>query len=181
MDEQLSSLDATFLELEQADEGSTMHIGAALVFDPVPETGAPPPFEDLVALLDERIGLLPRFRCRLSAPRAEGLRRPSWVTDAAFALEAHVRHATLPAPGRGEEVQEWLGDFWSHRLDRGRPLWEMTLVDGLEGGRWMLATKTHHAMVDGVGSVDIGHVLLDVEPAPVPRPAPVPAAEEDEH
>jgi WS/DGAT/MGAT family acyltransferase len=181
MDQQLTSLDATFLELEQADEGSTMHIGAALVFDPVSETGAPPPFEDLVALLDDRLGLLPRFRCRLSAPRAEGLRRPSWVADPAFALDAHVRHATLPAPGRSEDVHEWLGDFWSHRLDRGRPLWEMTLVDGLEGGRWMLATKTHHAMVDGVGSVDIGHVLLDAELDPEPRPAPAPAAEEDEH
>jgi diacylglycerol O-acyltransferase / wax synthase len=70
-------------------------------------------------------------------------------------------------------VHEWLGDFWSHRLDRTRPLWEMTLVDGLEGDRWMLATKTHHAMVDGIGSVDIGQILLDVEPDP-PRTAPEP-------
>jgi diacylglycerol O-acyltransferase len=48
----------------------------------------------------------------------------------------------------------------------------MTLVDGLEGGGWMLATKTHHAMIDGVGSIDIGHMLLDAEPDPGPRPPP---------
>jgi len=81
----------------------------------------------------------------------------------------------LPAPGGEPELNEWLADFWSHRLDRSRPLWEMTLVDGLADGGWMLATKTHHAMVDGVGSVDIGHILLDLEPDPVPR-APIRSA-----
>ncbi|HSD80729.1 MAG TPA: wax ester/triacylglycerol synthase domain-containing protein, partial [Solirubrobacteraceae bacterium] len=190
MTDRLSSLDSTFLELEQADEGATMHIGAALVFDPVPATGGAPPLDDLLALLAERLGVLPRYRCRLSEPRADGLRRPSWVPDPAFDIAAHVRHATLPAPGGTAELHDWLGDFWSHRLDRGRPLWEMTLVDGLEGGRWALATKTHHAMVDGVGSVDVGHVLLDAEPAPrrrrrreaAARPGAAPdAAESDGH
>ena len=123
-------------------------------------------------LLEERLGGLPRFRMRLSEQRVHGLRRPAWVEDPAFDLRAHVRHATLPAPGGDAEIDEWLGDFWSHRLDRSRPLWEMTLVDGLQDGRWMLATKTHHAMVDGVGSVDIGHILLDAEPHPAPREAP---------
>ena len=108
---------------------------------------------------------------RLSEERVHGLQRPAWVVDPAFDLRAHVRRAALPAPGGDAEVDDWLGDFWSHRLDRSRPLWEMTLVDGLQDGRWMLATKTHHAMVDGVGSVDIGHILLDAEPHPAPREA----------
>ena len=72
-----------------------------------------------------------------------------------------MHHAALPAPGGEAELYEWLGEFWSHRLDRHRPLWEMTLLDGLEGGRWALASKTHHCLVDGVGSLDIGHLLLD--------------------
>ena len=164
--ERLTPLDATFLELEQSDEGSTMHIGAALIFDRRIDTGATPSLAQLLELLDQRLDALPRFRSRLSSTRVEGLRRPAWVTDSAFDLEAHVRHATLPAPGGEAEVHEWLGDFWSHRLDRTRPLWEMTLVDGLASGGWMLATKTHHAMVDGVGSIDIGHVLLDAAPQP---------------
>jgi WS/DGAT/MGAT family acyltransferase len=59
---------------------------------------------------------------------------------------------------------DWLGDYWSHRLDRRHPLWDAVLVEGLEHGRWALVTKTHHCMVDGVGSIDVGHVLLDPSP-----------------
>ncbi len=70
-------------------------------------------------------------------------------------------------PGGEAELCEWLGDFWSRRLDRDRPLWEVILLEGLEGGRWALATKTHHALVDGVGSIDAGSMMLDTEPAPV--------------
>jgi len=80
----------------------------------------------------------------------------------------------LPPPGKDAELHAWLGDFWSHRLDRARPLWEMYLVEGLERGRWMLATKTHHAMVDGVASIDVGHILLDSERHPDTRPVPKP-------
>jgi diacylglycerol O-acyltransferase len=169
IEERVTPLDSTFLELEQADESAMMHIGGALIFDPQIETGGTPSLEQLSALLDERFRMLPRFRCRLSEPRVHGLRRPAWVEDPSFDLCAHVRHATLPAPGGDAELHEWLGDFWSHRLDRSRPLWEMTLVDGLEDGRWMIATKTHHAMIDGVGSIDIGHILLDAEPHPGAR------------
>ncbi len=178
-DERLSSLDATFLELEQHEDGATMHIGGALIFEPLPETGGPPSLDALHELLHERLGSLPRFRMRLSEERVHGLQRPVWVVDPAFDVRDHVRRAALPAPGGEEEVDDWLGDFWSHRLDRSRPLWEMTLVDGLQDGCWMLATKTHHAMVDGVGSVDIGHVLLDVEPHPAPREAPEDAGPDD--
>ena len=172
IDERLSSLDATFLELEQHEDGATMHIGGALIFEPLSETGGSPSLDALLELLDERLGRLPRFRMRLSEERVHGLQRPAWVVDPAFDLSAHVRRAALPAPGGDAQVDDWLGDFWSHRLDRSRPLWEMALVDGLKDGRWMLATKTHHAMVDGVGSVDIGHILLDAEPHPAPREAP---------
>ncbi len=174
-DTRLTSLDSTFLELEQADEGAMMHIGGALIFEPEPGTGATPSLDAVTALLEERLALLPRFHCRLSEKRVHGLQRPAWVEDPSFDIHAHVRHATLPAPGGETQLHDWLGDFWSHRLDRGRPLWEMTLVDGLADGGWMLATKTHHALVDGVASVDVGHVLLDAERHPAP-PAPAPAA-----
>lgn len=117
--ESLTSLDAAFLELEQLDEGALMHTGAALLFDPRADGGAPS-HPELLALLEERLGMLPRFSARLSEPRVEGLRRPAWVSDPTFDLTAHVRHATLPAPGSHAELHEWLGDFWSHRLDRAR-------------------------------------------------------------
>lgn len=167
VEERLNSLDATFLELEQADDGALMYTGSALIFDPQLEGGVPS-HEQLLALLDQRFGLLPRFHCRLSEPHVHGVQRPAWVSDPGFDLRAHVHCAALPAPGGEAEVHEWLSDFWSHRLDRARPLWEF--VEGLEGGRWMLATKTHHAIVDGVGSIDIGQILLDREPHLGPRP-----------
>ena len=175
-DARLTPLDSTFLELEQADEGAMMHIGGALIFEPEPGTGATPSLDAVTTLLEERLAMLPRFHCRLSDKRVHGLQRPAWVEDPSFDIRAHVRHATLPAPGGDAQLHEWLGDFWSHRLDRARPLWEMTLVDGLADGGWMLATKTHHALVDGVASVDVGHVLLDAERHPAPRAAaPAPA------
>ncbi len=121
-EDRLSSLDATFLELEQADDGALMHTGGALIFDPLPERDGAPLFEQLLALLDERFGQLPRFRCRLSEPHVHGVQRPLWVSDPGFDLRAHVRHAALPAPGGAAELHDGLGDFWSHRLDRGRPL-----------------------------------------------------------
>jgi diacylglycerol O-acyltransferase len=174
MSEQLSMLDTMFLELEQFDEAAHMHIGAALIFDPLPGGGTP----DIGAVRDHirgRVGILPRYAQRLSGVHAGPLTWLTWEPARGFDSDAHVHRATLPAPGGEAELQEWLGEFWSHRMDRHRPLWEMTLLDGLAGGRWALATKTHHCLVDGVGSVDIGHILLDASPQ-VPRaPSPPPA------
>ncbi|HYF28342.1 MAG TPA: wax ester/triacylglycerol synthase family O-acyltransferase [Baekduia sp.] len=174
MGEQLSMLDTMFLELEQADESAHMHIGAALVFEALPGGGAP----EIGALREHvaaRMGLLPRFAQQLSGTHAGLLSWLTWEPAPAVDIEAHVRHATLPAPGDDAVLREWLADFWSHRLDRHRPLWEMVLLEGLEDGRWALATKTHHCLVDGVGSLDIGHLLLDATPDPAPRD-PVPLA-----
>lgn len=177
---QLSMLDTMFLELEQFDEAAHMHIGAALVFDPLPGGGTP----EIAEVRDHiraRVGILPRYAQRLSDSHAGPLTWLTWEPASGFDPGSHVHRATLPAPGGEAELHEWLGEFWSHRLDRHRPLWEMTLLDGLEHGRWALATKTHHCLVDGVGSVDIGHVLLDASPAarrPQPPPATVEAIEE---
>ena len=180
MPDRLTPLDATFLELEQADSAATMHIGAAMIFDAVPAYGGAPSIEEVRELVDARLGALPHFRTKLSSPLTRGLRRPSYVEDEQFDIAHHVRHASLPSPGREPEIDDWLGDFWTHPLDRARPLWEMVLVDGLANGQWMLATKTHHAMVDGVGSVDIGHALLDLSPdAPVEREGGLDAPQDD--
>jgi diacylglycerol O-acyltransferase / wax synthase len=177
MTEQLTMLDTMFLELEQADPSAHMHIGAALIFDPLPAGGAPS-LDELRAHVRARVAALPRFTQRLSATSSGPLRWLTWHTLEAFDPDAHVHHATLPAPGDQAELNAWLADFWSHRLDRTRPLWEMVLVDGLEDGRWALATKTHHCLVDGVGSLDIGHLLLDAAPdAPPPEAVALPAAD----
>jgi diacylglycerol O-acyltransferase / wax synthase len=172
--DQLTALDATFLELEQADDSALMHIGAALVFEPLPGGGTPA-IVTVRKHLEQRLDLLPRYRQRLTAPRTGGLSWPSWERDQHFEIEAHVRHATLPSPGDECEFLDWISDFYSHRLDRSRPLWETVLLDGLADGRWALVSKTHHCLVDGIGSVDVVDLLLDAEPVPRDAPARHPA------
>ncbi|HEX6389501.1 MAG TPA: wax ester/triacylglycerol synthase family O-acyltransferase [Solirubrobacteraceae bacterium] len=177
--ESLTPLDATFLELEEADESAHMHIGAVLVFDAAPD--GIPSLDRLCAQLDERLPALPRYRQRLSTPHTGGLSWPSWVDDARFDVADHVRHAALPAPGGRAELCEWAADFWSHRLDRRVPLWEVALVEGLEDGRWALVTKTHHCLVDGIGSLDAGYLLLDASPDSAPAPPAIVASGDGEH
>jgi diacylglycerol O-acyltransferase / wax synthase len=163
----LTPLDASFLELEQVDESAHMHIGWAMIFDPLPEDGAPS-LEVLRSQTLERLELLPRFLRRLSSPRVGRFSLPTWEPDPDFDIATHMRHATLPAPGGETELLEWLGDFYSHRLDRAHPLWETTLLDGLADGRWTLVTKVHHCLVDGIGGASVTSALLDAEPNPTP-------------
>jgi WS/DGAT/MGAT family acyltransferase len=165
MSSRLTALDATFLELEEANESAHMHIGAIMVFDGLKSGGAPSP-EQLCGHLADRLGQLPRYSQRLSEPHTGGLSWPEWQPDPAFDLARQVSRAALPEPGGRTELQDWASAFFSQRLDRLRPLWEMVIVEGLEDGRWALATKTHHCMVDGVGSVDVGNLILDTEPEP---------------
>ena len=166
----LTPLDATFLELEDADPGAHMHIGALMVF--APDAGRRPPYmEDVLVHVDERLEALPRFRMRLSTPRVGRLRWPRWVEDDDFDLHAHVRRAALPLPGGETELLEWAQDFYSHRLDRRRPLWEIVVVDGLEDGGWALAFKAHHCLVDGMGAVALTSLLLDGDAPPAAAPA----------
>lgn len=171
MADSLTALDATFLELEQQDEGALMGIGGVSVFDPVPGGGTPS-VEEVCENLAARLDYLPRYSQRLSSPRTGGLAWPRWVDDERFMIRDHVAHVALPAPGGQRELCEWAGDFYSHRLDRTRPLWEMALIEGLPEGRWAIAHKTHHCLVDGVGSVDVAYLLLDTEPNPPERPHP---------
>jgi WS/DGAT/MGAT family acyltransferase len=171
MSDSLTALDATFLELEQQDEGALMGIGGVSVFDPTPEGGAPS-VEEVCENLAARLDYLPRYSQRLSSPRTGGLAWPRWIDDERFRIRDHLAHVALPAPGGQSELCEWAADFYSHRLDRTRPLWEMALIEGLPEGRWAIAHKTHHCLVDGVGSVDVAYLLLDTEPDPPERPRP---------
>jgi diacylglycerol O-acyltransferase len=168
MAERLSALDTMFLDLEEADDGATMHFGAILVFDGL-RGGGVPDIDAVRRHVDGRLHEVPHYRMQLSRPRASRLSWPTWERPPRFDIAAHVGHVTLPSPGGDGELHEWFGDFLSHRLDRRRPLWEMALVDGLAGGRWALATKTHHCLVDGMGSVDVGQILLDSERSPSRR------------
>lgn len=172
----LSAVDASFLVQERSS--SHMHIGGLMIFE-----GPMPKLDVLKAHINSRLHLVPRYRQRLVwAPFEAG--RPFWVDDPEFNLSYHVRDAALPAPGNDEQLEFMAARIFSQRLDRQKPLWEMWLVDGLAGGRFAIILKTHHAVIDGIAGVDVGTVLLGIEPTttidePQPwRPKPLPTTGE---
>jgi diacylglycerol O-acyltransferase / wax synthase len=158
--ERLSPMDVSFLDQEK--RGSHMHIGAVMTFE-----GPPPSYDDLRAHIESRLHLVPRYRQKLAYPRLE-MGRPLWVDDPRFNVQYHVRHTALPSPGSEEQLRMLTGRLFSQRLDRSKPLWELWLVQGLEGNRFALINKTHHCLVDGVSGVDITTVLFDTSPTPTP-------------
>jgi diacylglycerol O-acyltransferase / wax synthase len=139
-----------------------MHIGGVLVFE-----GPPPEFNDYLDHVRGRLHLVPRYRQKLTTPPLE-TGRPLWVDDPDFNLEYHVRHTALPSPGTEEQLFLLAGRIASQPLDRSKPLWENWLIEGLDGDRFALISKTHHSLVDGVSGVDLASVLLDLEPTPQP-------------
>ena len=163
--DRLTALDATFLHLEAG--GAHMHVASVFVF-----AGAAPAHEDLVAAIEAKLHLVPRYRQKLAhVPLQQG--RPVWVDDPHFNAGYHIRHTALPAPGGDDELKRLAGRLFAQPLDRSKPLWEIWLVEGLQGDRWAMLGKTHHALVDGVSGVDITAVILDASPEPPPPAAPI--------
>jgi WS/DGAT/MGAT family acyltransferase len=156
--DRLTAIDSSFLV--QEGPSSHMHIGGVTVLE-----GPVPPFEDVLDLIRGRLHLIPRYRQKLSFPPVE-TGRPVWIDDPSFNLEYHVRQTALPRPGTEAQLYRLCSRIFSQQLDRSKPLWEMWLVEGLEGGRWALISKTHHAVIDGISGVDIATVLFDVTPEP---------------
>jgi len=162
--DRLNPLDVSFLYLEEST--TPMHVGGVSVFA-IPDDGFD--YDRLVGLIKQRIAFVPRYRQRIRWVPGH-LASPVWVDDEHFDISYHVRRSALPRPGTDEQLRDLVARVMSRPLDRNRPLWEMYLVEGLEGGRFAVLSKTHHAMVDGVSAVDIGQVILDTEP--IPRETP---------
>jgi len=160
MVDRLSPLDVSFLYLEEPT--TPMHIGGVVLFQ-VPEGGFD--HDRLVHLIEDRIGLVPRYRQKVRWVPGR-IANPVWVDDEEFDVAYHVRRSALPRPGTDAQLRDLVGRIMSRPLDRNRPLWEMYLVEGLADGRFAILTKTHHAMVDGAGALDIGQVILDISPEP---------------
>ena len=134
-----------------------MHVGSVMVFQP-PDQGFD--YDRLVSLISNRIAFVPRYRQRVREVPGR-LANPVWVDDVDFDITYHVRRSALPRPGSDDQLQEFVARVQPKRLDRGRPLWEVYLVEGLAEGRFALVTKTHQALVDGINAVDIAHVIVD--------------------
>src|SRR3954464_2663651 len=177
--DRLSALDSSFLHLED-NAPSHMHVASVTIFE-----GPAPDYDDVVEGLKARLHLVPRYRQKLGfVPFQQG--RPKWVDDPNFNIAYHVRATALPVPGEEEELRALAGRVFSQRLDRDQPLWEIWVVEGLEGDRFALLSKLHRSLVYGVSGADLMTVLFDVTPDPAPiaepaakwQPRPVPSSSE---
>ncbi len=170
--DRLTAVDASFLH--QEGPSSHMHVGAVTLI-----AGPPPPFEEFLDSLRARLHLVPRYRQKLSVPPLE-TGRPLWVDDPSFNIEYHVRQTALPKPGHENQLLRLAARVFSQQLDRSKPLWEMWLVEGIEGDRFALISKTHHALIDGISGVDLAQVMFDLSPDPDEpwQPAPEPTGVE---
>jgi diacylglycerol O-acyltransferase / wax synthase len=153
-----------------------MHVASVMLFE-----GPPPSYDELLEAIERRLPLVPRYRQRLAfVPLGQG--RPKWVDDPHLNLRYHVRYTALPSPGSEEQLKALAGRVFAQQLDRDKPLWELWLAEGIEGDRFAMLAKTHHALVDGISGMDIVSVLFDTSPEPavptdpgdrwLPRPLP---------
>ena len=162
----LSGMDASFLYMETPSQLS--HVVGTLILDPSAGHGFS--YERLINVLRNRMHLLEPFRRRLVHVPFD-LGHPVWIEDPDFDLDSHIHRVAVRPPGSMHEVAEIVADIASTQLDRSRPLWELTLIEGLEDGKVCFVTKMHHSAIDGVSGADLMAHLFDLS-ADAPDPEP---------
>jgi diacylglycerol O-acyltransferase / wax synthase len=153
--EQLTVLDAGFLEAEDSDRHVSLALGAIAVL-----AGPMPDFDSFAVDLAERIMSVPRLRQVLRRQTLD-FAAPQWVNGADIDISHHVRRAALPRPGDDDALFRWAAEVMERRLDRDRPLWECWVVDGLAHNRWAILMKLHHCIADGVAATHVLAALCD--------------------
>lgn len=168
----LTGIDATFLYMESPEQ--PMHVGGLTIYEP-PADLQGSFFEHFKEFFLARIHLVPIFQQKL-ARRVFELDHPGWVEVEAIDEDYHLKQATLPAPGSHAQLEAFVADLHSTTLDRSQPLWQFTIIGGLEGGRVAIYAKMHHAAVDGGAGMAIAAMLYDMGPKPraVKPPPPRP-------
>ncbi len=158
--DRLSPLDALFVYLEKKE--MPLHIGSVGILD------GPVSLKRLKAAVEAKLPLIPRYRQRLVFPPLHiGL--PTWEWDPEFNIDHHFNHARLKH-GTERELETLAGEYFSHMMDRSRPLWDILVVDGLKGRRSALMVRVHHCLVDGIAGVALMNALLDQSPKPPRQP-----------
>ena len=165
--DQLSPQDAQFLYMETAD--NHIQVTAVAVFDQSTVPGGKVVrFKDILAHIESRLHMSPVFRRRLVRVPLE-LDFPYWADDEHFDLEYHVQHTRLPEPGDWRQFCIHLSRFHARPLDQSRPLWEMQVIEGLDhidqfpAGSYAIATKLHHAAVDGASILNFYRALMEID------------------
>ncbi|MCD0451461.1 wax ester/triacylglycerol synthase family O-acyltransferase [Actinocorallia sp. API 0066] len=158
---QLTAVDASFLNIE--GDRTQAHIGGLGIVDTTLCPGGRLTRADMVELVRERAHLARPLHRRL-AQVPFGLDLPYWEDDPDFDPERHVHEVALPYPGDDRQLGIEVARIHERPLDRRRPLWELFLIQGLEGGRAAIYCKVHHACVDGVLAAETLAALLDLQP-----------------
>ncbi|MDG2303200.1 MAG: wax ester/triacylglycerol synthase family O-acyltransferase [Candidatus Binatia bacterium] len=176
--ERLSAQDQSFLAFETRNVH--MHVAATQIYDAgdlaTGQGGID--FQKYKRATEAILHLVPRYRQKLKWIPIEN--RAVWVDDRHFNLDYHIRHTSLPRPGEMDQLARLSQRIMSQPLDRGRPLWEIWVVEGMQDNRFAVITKIHHCMIDGASGVDLSMILMSPtpdrqvdEPVPyIPRPVP---------
>ncbi len=159
---QLSGMDATFLYMETPE--TPMHVAGLTMYE-LPEGFKGTFHAHFKKFFAGRVHLIPIFGMKL-AKSVMQIDHPGWVDAGDIDLDYHIQSATLPKPGSWKQVEEMVGALHSQLLDRKKPLWQFTVIEGLEDGRVGLYSKVHHAAVDGGAGMVITKALYDLTPEP---------------
>jgi hypothetical protein len=144
-----------------------MNVGSVFIFE------GEIPFDEFVESVASKLHLVPRYRQRV-VPPPFNIGRPTWEYDPNFAIRRHIQRLRIEPPGTDSQLADLAARLYAGRLDRGKPLWEIYMVEGLEGGRTGMIAKTHHCLVDGVSGIELLMVTLDVSQNLLPLPSPEP-------
>ena len=123
----------------------------------------PPDFARFRRRMERAVKVLPRLGQRVVPPPFR-FAPPEWADDPSFDIDFHVRHLAVPPPGTERQLLDLAALIYEDAFDRARPLWQLTIVEGLEGGRAALLAKMHHTITDGVGGVRLSMQFLDLAP-----------------
>lgn len=154
----VAALDAVFLGAETP--AMPMHMLAIAVMEPGSDGLT---VDDVRQVVVDRLAAMPQL-CRRAVPTPFGVDHAVWVEEAELDLEHHVQVAALPRPGGPAELAAFLGDLAERRFDPARPLWGLTVLEGMESGHVALVAKVHHALFDGVTGLASLAQLFDLEP-----------------
>ena len=167
--ERMSGADALLWTIS-ADPVMRPTIVAVVVLDRAPT------WLEVRARVDDLTVRRPRLRARVAGRGPRHL-RPRFVPDEGFELDAHLRRVRLPAHGGRRDVLDLAQTMATSGFDMALPLWEATLVEGVDGDRAILVMKVHHALIDGVGGLAaLAHLFDAAAPAPAARDVPDAAA-----
>ena len=169
--EPISGMDATFLYMER--HNSPMHVGSVIILEGTLQ------FSDFKQTILSRIHQIPKLRKKLVyAPLKVDY--PYWVDDPDFDIDMHLNHIALPNPGGWKELRRVASDIFSRPLNQSRPLWELTMVEGLDTvsqvpeGSIAIISKIHHVAIDGMAGAGLLSIIFDMAPntKPIPEPRP---------